>query len=165
MFNDTVNCSVYTAMLKDGRMSMAHRCNGVERGNRSTMRQPIAVHCVSHKSNTDCPGIEIGSSRWQKCGDRIATTVAISRKAYVGQSVGRVSWNITVAIAGRHSTSCLCTSSTRWLQPDMADQSPSRVVYLFTARNIINHLQLWRQLLMFMSSLLSEGPRNTNGCT
>jgi hypothetical protein len=37
--------------------------------------------------------------------------------------------------------------------------------YLFTARNIINHLQLWRQLLMFMSSLLSEGPRDTTACT
>lgn len=37
--------------------------------------------------------------------------------------------------------------------------------YLFTARNIINHLQLWRQLLMFMSPLLSEGPRDTTACT
>jgi hypothetical protein len=68
---------------------------------------------VSHKSYKDWPGIEIGSSRWQTCGDRVTT-----RRVYVAELVGTVSSNMTVAAPG-HSTACLrlCTSLTRWLQP------------------------------------------------
>ena len=111
------------------------------------------------KSHTDWPGIEIGSSRLQTCGDRVTT-----KKLYVC----KVSWYGVVkhhrrSISPQHGTFVHKSRAVvaTWTWPI----SHSLASYLFTARDIINHLQLWRQLLMFMSFLLSKGPRDSNGCS
>ena len=144
-----------------GRILSIGRGRTVPTGEKAVLDDSLSQRLsVSHKSHTE--GLT-GNRNW------VLAVTDVRRPRHNKEGLRcRVSWYSVVKLDRSstrpqhsifvHKSHAVAASCTWPISHFLAS-------YLFIARDIIHHLQLWRQLLMFMSFLLSKGPRDTNGCT